>query len=56
MRVSHGIRVISYGTHRPGGGKALHPYLRRFESSVLEKRCFVCASSSAMRVGNQIGS
>ena len=31
-----GLRVITYETHRYGGGEALHPYLRRFESSVLE--------------------
>ena len=31
-----GMRLIKYETHRPGGGEALHPYLRRFESSVLE--------------------
>ena len=31
-----GMRIITYNTHRPGGGEALHPYLRRFESSVLE--------------------
>ena len=31
-----GMRVITYQTHRQGGGEALHPYLRRFESSVLE--------------------
>ena len=29
------MRVITYQTHRQGG-EALHPYLRRFESSVLE--------------------
>ena len=31
-----GLRLITYQTHRSGGGEALHPYLRRFESSVLE--------------------
>ena len=31
-----GMRVVTYVTHRPGGGEALHPYLRRFEASVLE--------------------
>ena len=31
-----GLDVITYNTHRLGGGEALHPYLRRFESSVLE--------------------
>ena len=31
-----GMRVITYETHRSGGGEALHPYLRRFESCVLE--------------------
>ena len=31
-----GMRVITYDTHRSGGGEALHPYLRRFEASVLE--------------------
>ena len=31
-----GMRVITYGVHRSGGGEAIHPYLRRFEVSVLE--------------------
>ena len=31
-----GMRVITYDTHRSGGGETLHPYLRRFENSVLE--------------------
>ena len=31
-----GMKVITYETHRPGGGEVLHPYLRRFDSSVLE--------------------
>ena len=31
-----GMRVITYGVHRSGGGEAIHPYLRRFEASVLE--------------------
>jgi len=31
-----GMKVMTYETHRAGGGEALHPYLRRFESSVLE--------------------
>ena len=31
-----GLRVLTYETHRAGGVEALHPYLRRFESSVLE--------------------
>ena len=31
-----GLRVVTYDTHRSGGGEALHPYLRRFEASVLE--------------------
>ena len=30
------MRVITYDTHRPGGGEVFHPYLRRFEASVLE--------------------
>ena len=30
------LRLITYNTHRNGGGEVLHPYLRRFESSVLE--------------------
>ena len=33
---SAGLRVVTYKAHRPGGGEALHPYLRRFEASVLE--------------------
>ena len=31
-----GMRIITYGTHRSGGSEVLHPYLRRFETSVLE--------------------
>ena len=31
-----GLRVISYDIHRSSGGEALHPYLRRFEASILE--------------------
>ena len=52
-----GMRVIKYETHRPGGGEALHPYLRRFEASVLKGRlCFVFVSSSAMKAGALNGS
>ena len=31
-----GLRVITYKTHRLGVGEVTHPYLRRFESCVLE--------------------
>ena len=31
-----GMRILTYDTHRPAGGELLHPYLRRFEASVLE--------------------
>ena len=31
-----GLKVITYDTHRQGGGEALHPYLRRFEACILE--------------------
>ena len=31
-----GLRVVAYELHRPGGGAEPHPYLRRFESSILE--------------------
>ena len=31
-----GLRLLTYQPHRQGGGEALHPYLRRFESCVLE--------------------
>ena len=31
-----GLKVVTYQTHRPGGAEVLHPYLRRFEASVLE--------------------
>lgn len=31
-----GMRIITYETHRKGGGESLHPYLRRFEACVLE--------------------
>ena len=32
---SAGVRLKEYVIHRHGGGEALHPYLRRFESCVL---------------------
>ena len=31
-----GFKLIRYELHRQGGGEALHPYLRRFESAILE--------------------
>lgn len=31
-----GFRLLRYAPHRDGGGAALHPYLRRLESAVLE--------------------
>ena len=31
-----GVRLMTYTAHRQGGGEALHPYLRRFESCVLQ--------------------
>ena len=31
-----GVKLKLYTTHRHGGGEALHPYLRRFESCVLQ--------------------
>ena len=31
-----GVRLKEYTIHRQGGGEALHPYLRRFESCVLQ--------------------
>ena len=31
-----GMRLITYKTHRQGGSESIHPYLRRFEESVLE--------------------
>ena len=31
-----GVTVRNYTIHRQGGGEALHPYLRRFESCVLQ--------------------
>ena len=33
---SNGVRLKEYKIHRHGGGEALHPYLRRFESCVLQ--------------------
>ena len=30
------IRLLNYGVHRQSFAEALHPYLRRFESSVIE--------------------
>ena len=37
-----GMRVITYQTHRQGGGEALHPYLRRFESCLKAMVFRVC--------------
>jgi len=31
-----GVRLIPFEPHRPGGGAAIHPYLRRFEEAVLQ--------------------
>ena len=31
-----GLRVVTYDTHRHAGAEVLHPYLRRFDSSVIE--------------------
>lgn len=31
-----GVRLIQFEPHRPGGGAAIHPYLRRFEEAVLQ--------------------
>ena len=31
-----GVRLIKFEPHRPGGGVAIHPYLRRFEEAVLQ--------------------
>ena len=31
-----GVKLKEYAPHRHGGGEALHPYLRRFESCVLQ--------------------
>ena len=31
-----GVTLREYKTHRQGGGEALHPYLRRFESCILQ--------------------
>lgn len=33
---SSGLRLLTYEPHRQGGAEALHPYLRRFESCVLQ--------------------
>ena len=52
-----GLRVITYDTHRQGGGEAIHPYLRRFEACVLEGQAvFEFASNSAKMDGFLIGS
>ncbi len=31
-----GVRLLRFEPHRPGGGAAIHPYLRRFEEAVLQ--------------------
>ena len=51
-----GMRVITYETHRQGGGEALHPYLRRFEASVLEgqavfRACQQLREEDGFRIG-----
>ena len=33
---SEGVKLKKYVPHRHGGGEALHPYLRRFESCILQ--------------------
>ena len=51
-----GMRIITYNTHRPGGGEALHPYLRRFEQVFLKvRRSTELVRSFATRAGFQIG-
>ena len=44
-----GMRVITYETHRTGGGEYLHPYLRRFESCVLEGQAVFLACQQLRR-------
>ena len=41
-----GLRLITYQTHRSGGGEALHPYLRRFESVFLKVRLYFMFAKS----------
>ena len=46
-----GMRVITYETHRTGGGEYLHPYLRRFESCVLEGQAVFRACQQLRKEG-----
>ena len=43
---SAGVRLKEYVIHRHGGGEALHPYLRRFESCVLQGQAVIALVSS----------
>ena len=50
---SDGIRLMEYSTHRHGGGEALHPYLRRFESCVLQGQAVYRACEQLKKEGWQ---
>ena len=50
---SDGIRLMEYSTHRHGGGQALHPYLRRFESCVLQGQAVYRACEQLKQEGWQ---
>jgi len=46
-----GFRVVSYVPSRGGGAAAIHPYLRRFESAVLEGQAAYRAAQSLHQQG-----
>ena len=48
-----GFRLLRYTPHRGGGGAAIHPYLRRFETAVLEGQAAYRASLSLREQGWQ---
>jgi glycosyltransferase involved in cell wall biosynthesis len=45
------LRLINYEPHRHGGGEALHPYLRRFESCVLQGQAVFRACEKLIQEG-----
>ena len=51
---STGIRLKEYKTHRQGGGEALHPYLRRFESCVLQGQAVFRACEELKQEGGSL--
>ena len=48
-----GFQLLRYTPHRSGGGAAIHPYLRRFETAVLEGQAAYRAALSLREQGWQ---